>query len=176
MTGPMQATTTPASRPTVPLEAFLAELPPGEAAEARAAAARIDALERRIGPPGWLERHRAGLGLGALALFTAGLALFIARAVGVGGMPGPALLVPMLAAFPALALGYLWSVRGRSRLDREKMVLNETHFLPHGGVYFGARDGGARVLRVEPPAAEAPNLRERAERLHAEVTHRRWWW
>ena len=37
------------------LEAFLAALPEEAAAEARAAAARIDALERDVGPAGWIE-------------------------------------------------------------------------------------------------------------------------
>lgn len=170
----------PDPRPTVSLETFLAELPAEEAAEARAAAARIDALERAIGPPGWLERHLVRLAVAALALFLAGVALLLARAYGLQFLPGAA-LVPLLGAFPALVLGYLWSVRGRSRLDHEKMALNDAHFLPHGGVYFGAQGGdfggAARVMRVERPRAKAaPNLRERTHALHAEATKRRWWW
>ena len=167
---------TPTTRETVPLETFLAELPEEEKAEAREAAERIDELERDIGPPGWIERHLVGLGLAALALFAAGLALFFARAGGIGWAPGAAVLVPLLAAFPLLALAYLWSVRARSRLDRQKMALNEAHFLPHGGVYFGSRAGRGQVMRVEPPSEDEPTLRERAERLHAEATRRRWWW
>lgn len=168
----------PTNRPTVPLEAFLADLPADEAGAARVAAARIDALEREIGPPGWLERHLVGLGLGALALFAAGVLLLLGRATGLGGLPGAAVLVPTLGAFPALVLAYVWSVRGRTRRDREKMALNERHFLPRGGLYFGARagaGGAARVLRVERPRSE-PTLREKTERLHAEATRRRWWW
>lgn len=165
----------------VPLDAFLAELSADEAAQARAAAARIDALEREIEPPGWLERRIIGLGLGALALFAAGVALLLARAAGVVGWPGTAALVPMLGAFPALVLVYVWSVRGRTRRDREKMALNERHFLPNGGLYFGGHDGlcdrTPRVMRVEPPPERAePTLREKTERLHAEATRRRWWW
>lgn len=176
------------TRPTVSLERFLAELPAEDAAEARAAAARIDALEREIGPPGWLERRVIRLGLAALALFAAGVALLLARAYGLQGLPG-AVLVPLLGAFPALVLAYMWSVRGRSRLDHEKMALNESHFLPHGGVYFGGQGGdfggdqgndlggAGRVMRVERPRAKAsPNLRERTHALHAEATKRRWWW
>ena len=163
-------------RETIPLEAFLAELPEPEAEEARVAARQIDALEREIGAPGWLERHLVGLGLGTLLLFTAGVVLLVLRATGLVGFAGLELVVPLLAAFPALVLAYLWSVRGRTRLDREKMELNDRHFLPHGGAYFGARDGHRRVMRVEPPREDAPTLKEKAERLHAEATRRRWWW
>lgn len=167
------------ARETVPLEAFLTELPDEAAAEARAAAARIDALERQVGPPGWLERHLFRLAGGALVAFAIGLGLLLGRAAGHAGLPGAGVIVPLLGAPPGLALAYLWSVRGRARLDRAKMDLNEAHFLPHGGLYFGGEggeDGGDRVLRVAPPKPERPNLRERTERLHAEATRRRWWW
>lgn len=169
MIGPMQ-------RQTIPLEAFLAVLPPDEAAQARASAARIDALERQIGPPGWLEQHLMGLGLGALVLFTLGVLLLAGRAVGLVGAIGSGAVVPMLAAFPALVLAYVWSVRGRTRLDREKMDLNERHFMPHGGIYFGARGGTRTVMRVERSEKPEPTLRDRAHALHAEATRRRWWW
>lgn len=164
-------------RPTVPLEAFLSRLPTEEAAEARAAAGQIDALERRIGPPGWFERNLVGFGLGALVLFTAGLVLLALRASGLIHFAGPDLVVPLLAAFPALVLAYLWSVRGRTRLDHEKMALNERHFLPHGGAYFGAREGRRTVTRVTPPGQDAPEdaptLKERTEALHARATRGR---
>lgn len=161
---------------SIPLEAFLAVLPAEEAAEARRAANEIDALEREIGPPGWLERHLAGLGLIALLLFTAGVLLLAGLAAGVLRGIGFVIVVPLIAVFPALMLAYVWSVRGRTRLDRQKMELNEHHFLPRGGVYFGERDGERLIMRVKPPEKSAPNLRERAEALHAEATRRRWWW
>lgn len=162
-------------RETIPLEAFLAELPEPEAEAARTAAREIEALEHAVGGPGWIERNLMSLGLGSLILFTAGIVLLILRA---GGLvhPGLGLVILLLAAFPALVLGYLWSVRGRTRLDREKMDLNERHFLPHGGAYFGAPDGHRRVMRVAPRREDAPTLKDRTERLHAEVTRRRWWW
>lgn len=163
-------------RDTIPLEAFLAVLPESEAAEVRAAAHRIDALEREIGPPNWLEQNLVGFGLGTLMLFTAGLALLALRAAGLIAFVGLGMVMPLLAAFPALVLAYLWSVRGRTRLDREKMDLNDRHFLPHGAVYFGDEDGNRLVMRVEPPAEGPPTLRERTERLHAQATRRRWWW
>lgn len=160
----------------IPLEAFLARLPEDAAAEARAAARKIDALEREIGPPRWLERNLVGFGLGALLLFTLGILLLAGRAAGLLRFVELFVVVPLLAVFPALVLAYLWSVRGRTRLDHEKMGLNERYFLPHGGVYFGTRDGTRKVIRVEPRAEDAPTLREKAEKLHAEATKRRWWW
>jgi hypothetical protein len=158
----------------IPLEAFLAALPAPEAAEARAAAARIDALERAVGPPGWLERHLLPLGLGALLLFTLGVLLLAGLLAGIGGI-GLGAVLPLIAAFPLLVFAYLWSVRGRTRLDREKMALNERYFLPHGGIYFGERSGGGQVMPVERAPAE-PTLRDRAHALYAEATRRRWWW
>lgn len=169
-------TTRGPGREVIPLEAFLAELPPADAEEARLAARRIDALEREIGGPGWLERNLVGFGLGALLLFSAGVVLLVLRAGGLVAFAGIGVVMLLLAAFPALVLAYLWSVRGRTRLDREKMDLNERHFLPRGGAYFGARDGSRRVMRVEPRREEPPTLKEKTERLHAEATRRRWWW
>ena len=82
--------------------------------------------------------------------------------LGLSGVTG------LVAAFPALMMAYLWSVRGRTAADHEKMALNEKHFLPHQGVYFG---GGA-VVRVNWTKREL-NLREQVEARHAEVTKRR---
>ncbi len=172
----MTSTATPTTRPMVPLEAFLAELPEDDAAEARAAAARIDALEREVGPPGWLERHLVPLGLGALVLFTIGVLTLLGHMAGLRSFLGLAAVVPLVAAFPLLVLAYVWSVRGRTRLDRQKMELNERHFLPHGGLYFGARNGEGKVMRVEVRPEAEPNLRERTEALYGEVTKRRFWW
>lgn len=167
--------TDPAAAQTIPLEAFLAVLPADEAAEVRAAARRIDALERKTGPPGWFERHLAGLGLAALLLFTLGVLLLAGLAAGVLAGFGVLLVPPLLGAFPALMLCYVWSVRGRTRIDREKMALNERHFLPRGGVYFGERDGRHLVTCVKPRQNCEPTLRDRAHALHAEAT-RRWRW
>ena len=170
------APTTPTTRPTVPLDGFLATLPEAEAAEARAAAARIDALERQVGPPGWLERNLVWLGLGSLALFALGVLTLFGLMAGLRGALGLAAVVALVAAFPALVLAYVWSVRGRTRLDREKMALNERHFLRHGGLYYGGRGGERRVLRIEPPRADEPNLREKVDALYGEATKRRFWW
>ena len=101
------------------LEEFLGQLAPEDAAEARAAAVRIDALERQIGPPGWIERNLILLALGSVFLFVVGVGGLLGvldwgRAIfGLGG------ITLMVAAFPALVLAYLLSVRGRTRADDE---------------------------------------------------------
>ena len=159
---------------TQPLEAFLAGLPDEDAAAARVAAARIDALEREAGPPGWIERNLTWLVAVSLVLFAMGAgALFgifdWGRAVfGLGG------ITVMVAVFPAVMLTYLLSVRGRTGADQEKIALNEAHFLPHGGVYFGADSGGGKVTRVTPPKQSEMNLRERTMAQHKAATKRIW--
>ncbi|MFQ5567715.1 MAG: hypothetical protein ACE5EU_15290, partial [Paracoccaceae bacterium] len=130
-------------------------------------------LERGIGPPGWIERHLAPLAVAALVLFGLGVAGLIGvpgwlRAVfGLGGV------MLMVAAVPALVLAYMWSVRGRTRVDHEKMDLNEKHFLPHGGFYFGAPNGGGKVVRAPPKSGEK-NLREQVQSRYDEANKRHW--
>ena len=159
----------------MPLDDFLAGFAAEEAATLRRAAERIDAIEREIGPPGWIERHLGRLMLGAFGLFMLGVILLFRLAVSGGGFLWLTAVVLLLAAFPALSFAYLWSVRRRTAADHEKMALNERHFLPRGAVYFGPRDGQRVVLRVSI-GKDAPTLKERTERLHAEATRRRWWW
>ncbi len=161
-----------------PLEAFLAGLPDEDAAAARVAAAQIDALEHEAGPPGWIERNLIWLVAVSLVLFALGAgALFGVFAWGraVFGLGGITLMV---AAFPAVMLAYLLSVRGRTSADHDKMALNEAYFLPHGGVYFGADSGGGsgggKVTRVTPPKKVEMNLRERTMAQHKAATKRIW--
>jgi hypothetical protein len=158
---------------TLTLEAFLAGLAEEDAAQARVAAARIDALERKIGPPGWIERNLMRLALAALALFVLGVGgligvfIWVRAGFGLGGV------TLMVAVFPALMLAYLWSVRGRTGADHEKMALNEGYFLPHGGLYFGAANGGGKVVRVDRKPAEK-NLREQVQARYDAATKRHW--
>ena len=159
---------------TLKLEAFLAGLPDEAAGHARVAAARIDALEREVAPPGWIERNMLLLAVSALVLFVIGagglLGIFgWGRAVfGLGGV------TLMVAAFPALMLAYLLTVRGRTAADHEKMALNEKYFLPHGGLYFGAAVGDGTVVRVEPQKKVEMDLRERTQAEHKAATKRHW--
>lgn len=163
------------ARDTVDLEAFLADLPGPAAAEAQAAAARIDALERSMPPPNWIERNLAPLVVVTLALFALGIAAFAGLVAGLGGSVGLGGVILMVAAFPALVLTYSWSVRGRTAADREKMSLNHRHFLPHGAIYFGAPKGGGKVVRFATGRGD-PDLRQRTEALYRQATPRRWWW
>jgi len=167
------------ARESTDLETFLAALPADDAAQARVAAARIDALERQIGPPGWIEHNLIWLAVASLALFVIGVTGLIGifawgRAFfGLGGV------TLMVSAFPALMLAYLFSVRGRTGLDHEKMALNEQHFLPHAGLYLGApqepgRSGPGKVVRVDRPQAGEPTLRERIEAQHHAASTRKW--
>ena len=133
---------------TLSLEDFLAGLAAEDAARVRVAAARIDELEREVGPPGWIENNLVHLALAALALFGLGVAGLIGVPGWVRAMFGLGGVTLMVAAFPALVLAYLWSVRGRTGADYEKMELNEKHFLPHGGYYFGAPAGVGKVVRA----------------------------
>ena len=162
---------TGADRKTASLAEFLARLSEAEAAEARAAAARIDALEREIGPPGWIERNLVPLVAVSAVMFALGLVGFFAGLAGWIGLGGVVLL---LSAFPLLMFLYLLSVRGRTRLDDAKMALNEKHFLPHGGVYFGAAQGGGSVLLVERPKDAEPDLRAKVHAQYEAATKRRW--
>lgn len=159
---------------TTDLETFLAALPDEDAAEARVAAERIDALERQIGPPGWIERNLMWLAAAALVLFGLGVGGLVGvfasgrETIGLGGV------TLMVSAFPALMLAYLLSVRRQTRLDHEKMALNERFFLPHGGLYFGDAAGAGKVVRVDLPKGTEPNLRERIEAQYHAAAKRKW--
>lgn len=133
----------------IALERFLAELDEDPAAEARAAAARIDELARE----GWkvegIERRFLPYFLGAGVLFVIGVVLF--------SIPGSAPRVVTIAcvgALPVLAVIYGLRVIGRTRADVAADDLNRRHFLPHGGLYFAAGERPACVVRVAPQAAD----------------------
>ena len=158
---------------TLSLEDFLAGLAAEDAARVRVAAARIDELEREVGPPGWIENNLVHLALAALALFGLGVAGLIGVPGWVRAMFGLGGVTLMVAAFPALVLAYLWSVRGRNGADYEKMELSEKHFLPHGGYYFGAPAGLGKVVRAHPGSGEK-NLREQVQARYDAATRRRW--
>jgi hypothetical protein len=162
------------TRESTDLETFLASLPESEAAEARVAAARIDALEKQIGPPNWIERNLIRLTVVTLVLFVAGVTALIGvfawgrDTLGLGGV------TLMVSAFPALVFAYLISVRGQTQHDHAKMELNQRHFLPHGGLYFGTTSGAGKVVRVDPPKTGESNLRERAEAQHSAAMRQKW--
>lgn len=168
----------PADR--IPLETFLADLTEEQANDARAAAERMDELERRIGPPGWLERNLISLALIALAFFVVGVGALIGAFSWLRSVMGMGGITLFVACFPGLIFAYLYSVRGRTAVDRQKMALNERHFLPLGGLYFSGlahdtdRPGQAFVLRVAPPEQDEPTLRDKVEAQYASA--KRWHW
>lgn len=164
------------TREQVALSVFLAGLDATVADEARAAAGRIDALERQVGPPGWLERNLISLAMIALALFLAGTGALIGVLPWLRSTVGLSGVTLLVAVFPGLMMVYLASVKGRTAIDHEKMALNDEFFLPHGGVYFSAaREGDeGQVVRVDPPEKAEPTLRDRAQAHYDAATKRRW--
>ncbi len=165
-----------APREQVPLDTFLTELDTTAAEEARAAAEQIDALERQVGAPGWLERNLISLALVAMALFLAGAGALIGLLPWLRSMSGLGGVTLLVAVFPGLTLSYLISVKGRTAIDHEKMALNEKYFLPHGGIYFSAaRDGETgNVVRIDAPEINEPTLRDRVQAQYDSATKRRW--
>jgi hypothetical protein len=164
---------------TQSLEDFLAGLPEEDREQVQAAAARIEAVEREIAPPTVIEQQLPWLAVAALVLFVLGVGGLFGMLGWVRAVFGLTMSVLMVSAFPVLMLVYLWSVRGRTAADHEKMALNEKHFLPHGGLYFGAADGesgsGSRqVVRVDWKPGEK-NLREQVQARYDAATKLRWW-
>jgi len=137
----------------VTLEAFLAGLADGQAANARAAAARIDEIARIGDAMEGIERRTIPWAILAGLTFIGGLWLFMHP-----GLVNRWLVTACLAALPGVAIAYAWRVRDRSRADAETETLNRAHFLPHGGIYFPPGDGPACVVRVDytPPPPELP--------------------
>ncbi len=126
-------------RQNIDLETFLESLPTVAAANARAAAARIDELEhaaQRIGKSdrqyviafavaGVLTLAAAVMALGGYEMFSGGLAALDDWAI-----------LAMASAFPLMVLIYSLRMRERTKLDQEKFEIIETYFMPHNGIYF----------------------------------------
>ncbi|MDA7947572.1 MAG: hypothetical protein MPJ78_08840 [Hyphomicrobiaceae bacterium] len=123
----------------VELETFLNDLPEETAAKARAAAARIDELEHaaeRIGSSDqrYLKMF-AVAGVLALAATIFTLGGFIGFKSGEISLIGLTILA-MAGAFPLLILIYSIRMRERTRIDKQKFEIIESHFLPYGAVYL----------------------------------------
>lgn len=147
----------------VTLAEFLSGLDDASAAEARAAAARIDELARAGRALEGIEsRFLAAAGVAA-GMFVVGLWLFANP-----GSASPALTVVCLAGLPAVAVLYALRVMPRTRADRAAEDQNRRHFLPHGGLYFAAGENPACVVRVPPQRA--------GDRAGAKVTRKDIWW
>lgn len=140
----------------VDLESFLKRLSADAAAEARAAAGRMDELERAAQEFEGIERRYAPWALGAALLFVVAAVIVLTDAVdfrqarSIFGFVG---LAAMAAALPAVAISYALHVRRRTRADRDKLELNRKHFLPHGGLYFPPAGRGAGAVYLTEPQA-----------------------
>ena len=126
-------------RKTVDLETFLEGLPGEAAANARAAASRIDELERAAQRIGKSDRRYVKLFAGAMLIALAaaimalgGIDLFRA---GVGDF-GDFAVLAMAGAFPVLVVIYSLRMRERTRIDQQKFEIIETFFMPYDGIYF----------------------------------------
>lgn len=158
----------------ISLDAFLQTLPDSDAAEARAAAARMDEFERvarRVAEPD--KRFLAGMGLAAVLFVIAAALLmsggdFFDNARGTLGIIG---VIVMAALLPALIVSYTVRMRERTRADRQCFELNQTYFMPHGGVYFpGEEEGGSWVF---VPDHDSKAWRQPGQ---AEAIKARWYW
>lgn len=132
----------------ISLSDFAVRLPAEEAADARAAAAKIDDLAR-VGHAveGIEQRFKPFFILGGVCMLV-GLTLFFTP-----GLLNRWTLVGLLSVLPVVAVAYAWRVRDRTAADNQINELNKSHFLPHGGLYFPAGDGPACVIPVDyrPP-------------------------
>lgn len=152
-------------RKTIDLEIFLEDLPATAAANARAAAARIDELERAAQHIGKSDRHyiiafavtgvfaiiAAYMALGGYELFTGGYATL-----------GDVAVLVMAGAFPLLIVIYSLRMRERTKLDKKKYEIIETYFLPYNGIYFPPGPGsstGTISLGTED-SLRKPNIKD----------------
>ncbi len=146
----------------VPLAQFLSRLDEASAAEARAAAAKIDELARAGDGLEGIERlFMIPAGIAALA-FVAGIWFFFSP-----GTAPPAVTVACLAALPLILVFYGFRVLSRTRADREAEDLNRRYFLPHGGIYFAAGANPACVIQVAAQSAK--------DRVDPEITSKDLW-
>lgn len=123
----------------IDLEEFLAELPEEDAANARAAAARIDELEyaaQRIGRSDQRFMKLFALaGICTVAAVVAGISAGGTFRGGGTGLTDLAILL-LASAFPVMVLVYSLKMSERTKLDRRKFEIIETYFLPHDAIYL----------------------------------------
>lgn len=126
-------------RQTMDLETFLSSLPTEAAANARAAAARIDELEHAAQRIGKSDRQYV------IAFTIAGILALVATYMALGGYRlysgghgqlDDLVILVMAGAFPAMIFIYSLRMRERTKLDQKKFDLIETYFMPHDGIYF----------------------------------------
>ena len=124
-------------------------------------AARIDQLAAPGAALEGIEKRYIPWAIGALILFLIGLVLFFGPVFldGVSVLKNFWVILICLGALPALGAHFAFTIRPRTRADRQIDTLNKDHFLPHGGLYFPAGERPAGVILVNwlPPASTNPD-------------------
>ncbi len=126
-------------RINIDLETFLESLPEEDAANARAAAERIDELERAAQRIGESDRRYVKLFAGAILLALAAAYMALGGAdlfLGGTGVFGDVAVLAMAAVFPVLVVVYSLRMRERTKIDQQKFRIIEICFLPWDGIYF----------------------------------------
>ncbi len=152
-------------RQTMDLETFLESLPTEAAANARAAAARIDELEHAAQRIGESDRHYV------IAFTVAGVLALVATFMALGGYSlysgghgqlDDLVVLVMAGAFPTMILVYSLRMRERTRLDQKKFDLIETYFMPHDGIYFPPGPGRETgTISISPKdSLRKPNIKD----------------
>ena len=145
----------------VSLAAFLANLDSEAAAHVKTAAAAMDELERRAQPVRGIEQRLAPVFIASAVAFVVGLILFFAgknALFGVFSWIDNLGITFLLGALPVLGFYYAFRVRWRTRADTRSFELNQSHFIPHGGIYFAAADPSdtPSVVLIDPDQGWKP--------------------
>lgn len=144
----------------MPLEEFLRDLDPEVAGAARAAAARMDELERSIDHQRDIEWRYWWVAALAAVFFVFGTSLVLVPGewtAPIYAVVGPMLTTLMICGLGIVGLVYAYLVRDRSNVDEEKFALNREHFVPHNAYYFPSEVAGqpGRVVRYTPRKLKA---------------------
>jgi len=153
-------------RINIDLETFLESLPEEAAANARAAATRIDELERAAQRIGESDRRYVKAFAGAILLALAATYLALGGTdlfLGGTGNFGDFAVLAMAAVFPLLVVVYSLRMRERTRIDQQKFHIIETCFMPYDGIYFPPGPERKQAMVSISPGAKAwrkPNTKD----------------
>lgn len=157
---------------TIDLETFLEGLPTTAAANARAAAARIDELEHAAQRIGKSDRQYT------IAFGVAGFLMLVATYLTLGGYEfsrgggiawGDWAVLVMASALPVLIFVYSIRMFERTKLDQKKFEIIETYFMPFDGIYFPpepGRETGIISMKPEGSWREANQSEVKKARMY----------
>ena len=142
-------------REPVALDVFLQDLEDTAAGEARAAAQKMDDLERSIDHLRDVETQYRWFAVTAALMFVAGTVVVLYPSdwsAMVYRTLGPLTFIVMIGTLPVLGGVYAFTVKDRTRADLNKAALNKKHFVPHNAYYFPAEQAGlsGRVVFFQP--------------------------